>query len=46
VNGGYNISNYEKLKMDLYYIQNKSFMMDIRIIVMTIAIVITTKGAR
>jgi lipopolysaccharide/colanic/teichoic acid biosynthesis glycosyltransferase len=46
VNGGYNNSNAEKLKMDLYYIQNKSFLMDIKIMIMTLAIIITARGAR
>ena len=46
VNGGYDITPEEKLKLDLYYINNVSFGLDIKIIFKTIGIVITGEGAR
>lgn len=46
VNGGYEISPEEKLKLDLYYIQNKNIKLDIKIILKTIGIVFTGEGAR
>jgi exopolysaccharide biosynthesis polyprenyl glycosylphosphotransferase len=46
VNGGYDISPNEKLKLDLYYIENRSIFMDIKIIFKTVQIVLTGEGAR
>lgn len=46
VNGGYEILPEEKLKLDLYYINNKSLILDILIILKTIQIVLTGEGAR
>ena len=46
VNGGYDVMPKEKLKLDLYYINNVSFSLDIKIIFKTVGIVITGKGAR
>lgn len=46
VNGGYDISPKEKLELDLYYINNAKCTLDIKIILKTMAIVITGKGAR
>lgn len=46
VNGGYDISPKEKLELDLYYIKNVSFSLDLAIIFKTLAIVVTGKGAR
>ncbi|QTC43976.1 sugar transferase [Bacillus sp. V3] len=46
VNGGYDITPKEKLKLDLYYIENKSLLIDSKIIFKTIRIVLTGEGAR
>jgi len=46
VNGGYEITPEEKLQLDIYYIQNKSFSLDVKIILKTIKVVITGDGAR
>ncbi|XBD02217.1 sugar transferase [Pseudalkalibacillus hwajinpoensis] len=46
VNGGYDIDAKEKLKLDLYYIENRSLKIDFKIIVKTVKIVFTGEGAR
>ncbi|TYR72628.1 sugar transferase [Rossellomorea vietnamensis] len=46
VNGGYDITPEEKLKLDLYYIENRSFLVDLKIIFKTVRIVVTGEGAR
>ncbi len=46
VNGGYNLSHAEKLEMDLYYIRNRSFLLDAKILLLTFIVVIAAKGAR
>lgn len=46
VNGGYDITPKEKLKLDLYYIENKSLLIDLKIILKTVRIVLTGEGAR
>ncbi len=46
INGGYEISPSEKLYWDLKYIEEKNFRTDIRIILKTVAVVITGYGAR
>ncbi|HFU5879306.1 sugar transferase [Enterococcus faecalis] len=46
VNGGYDISPEEKLKLDLHYIDHKSISMDVSIILKTVRIVLTGEGAR
>lgn len=46
VNGGYEISPFEKLSGDLHYIKNQSVRMDLIIIFRTVKIVITGDGAR
>jgi exopolysaccharide biosynthesis polyprenyl glycosylphosphotransferase len=46
VNGGYDITPKEKLELDLYYIENRSLIKDIKIIFKTIRIVLTGEGAR
>ncbi|GAA0866138.1 exopolysaccharide biosynthesis polyprenyl glycosylphosphotransferase [Paraclostridium tenue] len=46
VNGGYDISPKDKLKWDMIYIQNRSVLLDISIILKTIGVVFTGEGAR
>ncbi|MGM7681981.1 sugar transferase [Cytobacillus sp. Hm23] len=46
INGGYEITPYEKLKLDLYYIDNQSFLMELKIMLKTVRIVVTGNGAR
>ncbi|MDK1725885.1 sugar transferase [Dellaglioa algida] len=46
VNGGYDITPAEKLKLDLYYMEHFSFKLDFNIFIKTIAVVITGDGAR
>ncbi|WP_349408721.1 exopolysaccharide biosynthesis polyprenyl glycosylphosphotransferase [Pseudalkalibacillus sp. SCS-8] len=46
VNGGYEISPQEKLEFDLFYIENMSIKLDLKIIVKTISIIFTGEGAR
>jgi exopolysaccharide biosynthesis polyprenyl glycosylphosphotransferase len=46
VNGGYDITPQEKLKLDLYYLENRSLFIDLKIILKTIRIVFTGEGAR
>ncbi|MGG2467900.1 sugar transferase [Paraclostridium bifermentans] len=46
INGGYDMSYIEKLKWDTLYIKNKSIFMNMYIIVKTVGIVFTGKGAR
>jgi len=46
VNGGYDISPGEKLKLDLYYIKNLNFILDIKIIFKTVKVIFTGEGAR
>lgn len=46
VNGGYDITPEEKLKADIYYIQNRSFSMDANILLKTVKVVFTGEGAR
>lgn len=46
VNGGYDVTPEEKLKLDLHYIENHNFLMDIKILLKTVAIVFTGNGAR
>ena len=45
VNGGYELGPAEKLEYDLYYIENRSIWMDIKIILKTIKVVLSGKGA-
>jgi len=44
--GGYDISPQEKLKYDLDYIQNLSFVLEVKILLKTIKVVFTGEGAR
>ena len=46
VNGGYNITPKEKLDLDLYYIENLSFKLEVEIFFRTIKVVLTGDGAR
>lgn len=46
VNGGYDVTPCEKLKLDLYYIEHMNFMLDVIIILKTALIICTGKGAR
>ena len=46
VNGGYEMTPKEKLEADLYYIENRSMLLDFKIIFKTIKIVLTGEGAR
>lgn len=46
VNGGYNITPEEKLNLDLYYIENLSFKLEVEIFFRTIKVVLTGDGAR
>jgi exopolysaccharide biosynthesis polyprenyl glycosylphosphotransferase len=46
VNGGYDITPEEKLAYDLEYIRKKSFIFDVKILILTLKVVITGEGAR
>jgi len=46
VNGGYDITPTEKLRLDQYYLQHHSMNLDLKILLMTIKICITGSGAR
>src|SRR5699024_8366291 len=46
VNGGYDITPREKLEADIYYIENRSFLMDMNILFKTVKVVLTEEGAR
>ncbi len=46
VNGGYEMDPGEKLEYDLYYIKNRSFFLDVKIVFMTVKVVFTGEGAR
>ncbi|MEG1311651.1 MAG: exopolysaccharide biosynthesis polyprenyl glycosylphosphotransferase [Romboutsia sp.] len=46
VNGGYDITPNEKLIEDMYYIRNRSIVLDIKILFKTVAVVLTGDGAR
>jgi lipopolysaccharide/colanic/teichoic acid biosynthesis glycosyltransferase len=44
--GGYDISPQEKLKYDLDYIQNLSFVLEVKILLKTVKVIFTGEGAR
>ena len=46
VNGGYDMTQAEKLVEDIYYIKNRSVLLDFKIIFKTVAVVLTGDGAR
>ena len=46
VNGGYEMTPEEKLEWDVKYIENRSNLLDIKIILKTIKIILTGYGAR
>lgn len=46
VNGGYEMTPRQKLEADLYYIENRSALLDLKIIFKTVKIVLTGDGAR
>lgn len=46
VHGGYEISPEEKIKEDLYYIKNKSLLLDIKILFKTVKVILTGEGSR
>ena len=46
VSGGYELDPSVKIRYDLAYIQNQSLMLDVRIMVRTLAVLITGEGSR
>lgn len=46
VNGGYDLTPKEKLKLDLFYIDNMGILIDMKIVLMTIKVIFTGDGAR
>lgn len=46
VNGGYEISPKDKLRYDMYYIENKNLILDFLVIIKTVKVVLTGDGAR
>lgn len=46
INGGYDLSPAEKLEKDLFYIENQSILLDMKIILKTVRVVMTFEGAR
>ena len=46
VNGGYDLTPRDKLEKDMYYIENRDIMLDLKIIVKTFVFILTGNGAR
>ena len=46
VNGGYEITPKDKLELDLFYIDNRNVLMDLKIILLTFQVIFTGEGAR
>lgn len=46
IQGGYDLTPQEKLEKDLYYIEHRSLCLDLYIILKTVMVVVTGKGAR
>ena len=45
VSAGYDISPEEKLKYDMEYIQYRNFLFDIKIVLKTVVVMVTGRGA-
>ena len=45
ISGRSNISFYEWIELDIYYIENRSFLLDLKILIRTIPVVISGEGA-
>lgn len=46
INGGYDITPEEKLELDLFYIENRSLLFNMRILIKTVLVLFTGSGAR
>jgi exopolysaccharide biosynthesis polyprenyl glycosylphosphotransferase len=46
VNGGYEMTPREKFELDMYYIENESFRLDLQILLRTVWVVLSGHGAR
>lgn len=46
VNGGYDLTPREKWELDMYYIENRGFKLDLIILFKTVRVVLTGEGAR
>jgi len=46
VNGGYDLSPEEKIIYDIYYMKNRSLVMDIKCLIKTVSVIFTNNGAR
>ena len=46
INGGYDITPKEKLELDLFYIENRSLLFNMRILIKTVLVLVTGSGAR
>lgn len=46
INGGYDITPEEKLELDLFYIENRGPFFDFKILLKTVSVIFTGKGAR
>ncbi len=46
VNGGYEATPVEKFELDMYYIRNQSFKIDLKILLRTVWVVVSGSGAR
>ena len=46
IHGGYDITPQDKVELDIHYIKNRSFWMDIKIMFGTVAVIFNHKGAR
>ena len=45
ISGRNELSFYEWIELDIYYIERRSFLLDLKILIRTIPVVITAKGA-
>jgi len=46
LNGGYEVTPEEKLIEDIYYIKNRSVLLDFKILLRTVKVIFTGDGAR